>query len=173
MGMNIINCLMHSYACMMCFSLGFTMPVKLYYPAATGPALLVLLQTAVVYFGSAQAATSAETCEAQVTNPTWNRMEVLPGAGWDNLRNLGMDLVFEYDYTQCQLTNDRKYLLPDGFFAIPVQESDVETFSELIAHWENHTSLTSNSINLAPSYFSKIDGNYHAKRGFGFNSCSD
>ena len=74
-------------------------------------------------------------------------MEVLPGTGWDNLRNMYMGLVFEYNYTQCQLTTDRKFLLPDGFFAIPVQESDVETYSELIDHWQNHTSLTSQSIN--------------------------
>ena len=58
-----------------------------------------------------------------------------------------MGLVFEYSYTQCQLTNDRKFLLPDGYFAIPLQKSDVETFSELIDHWENYTSLTSYSIN--------------------------
>ena len=32
-------------------------------------------------------------------------------------------------------------------FSIPVQKSDVETFSELIDHWDNHTSLTSYSIN--------------------------
>ena len=120
----------------------------------------VLLQAAVVHFGSAQAATQAETCEAQATNPTWNRMEVLPGTGWDNLRNQDMGLVFEYDYTQCQLTTDRKFLLPDGYFAIPMQQSDVETFSELIVHWQNHTSVTSTSINAGASFFSVIDGTY-------------
>ena len=91
-----------------------------------------VLQIVVVTCGSAQTAGTAETCEAQVTNPSWSRMEVLPGTGWDNLRNMDMGLVFEYDYTQCQLTNDRKFLLPDGFFVIPVQESDVETFSALL-----------------------------------------
>ena len=71
-----------------------------------------------------------------------------------------MGLVFDYDYTQCQLTTDRKFLLPDGFFAIPVQESDVETFSELIDHWQNHTSLTSQSINAGGSFFSKVEGKF-------------
>ena len=79
---------------------------------------------------------------------TWNWMEVLPGTGWDNLRNKDMGLVFEYDYTQCQVTNDRKFLLPDGVFAIPVQQSDVQTFSELITHWVDHSSLTASSINI-------------------------
>ena len=120
----------------------------------------VLLQAAVVHFGSAQAAAQAETCEAQATNPTWNRMEVLPGTGWDNLRNQDMGLVFEYDYTQCQLTADRKFLLPDGYFAIPMQQSDVETFSELIVYWQNHNSVTSTSINAGASFFSVIDGTY-------------
>ena len=122
--------------------------------------LIVLLQATAVHFGSAQAAAQAESCEAQATNPTWNRMEVLPGTGWDNLRNLDMGLVFEYDYTQCQLTTDRKFLLPDGYFAIPMQQSDVETFSELIDHWQNHTSVTSTSINAGASFFSVIDGSY-------------
>ena len=87
-------------------------------------------------------------------------MEVLPGTGWGNLRNMDMGLVFEYDYTQCQLTTDRKFLLPDGFFAIPVQESDVETYSELINHWQNHTSLTAYSINAGASFFSFVDGKF-------------
>ena len=120
------------------------MAVKSYYPAVT----FALLQIAVVYFGSAKATVQAESCEAQVTNPSWYRMEVLPGTGWDNLRNMDMGLVFEYDYTQCQLTNDRKYLLPDGYFAIPVQESNVEKVSELIDHWDNYSSLTAYSINV-------------------------
>ena len=134
------------------------MLVKLYHPVV----LFVLLQTSVVHFGSIQATTSAESCEAQVTNPSWNRMEVLPGTGWDNLRNLDMGLVFEYDYTQCQLTNDRKYLLPDGYLAIPVQQSNVEILSKLIYHWDNHTSLTGYSINVAVrgGFYSDIEGKF-------------
>ena len=134
------------------------MAVKSYYPAVT----LVLLQIAVVHFGSAQATVRAESCEAQVTNPPWNRMEVLPGTGWDNLRNMDMGLVFEYNYTQYQLTNDRKYLLPDGFFAIPVQESNIEKVSELIEHWDDYTSLTAYSINVkgGGSIFDIIGGKF-------------
>ena len=100
----------------------------------------------------------------------WNWMEALPGIGWDNLRNKDMGLVFEYEYTQCQVTNDRKFLLPDGVFAIPVQQSDVETFSELITHWVNHSSLTANSINIeAHASFASLGGKFsteytHAKK---------
>ena len=87
-------------------------------------------------------------------------MEVLPGIGWDNLHNKDMDLVFECKYTQCRLTNDRKFLLPDGVFAIPVQQSDVETFSELITHWVNHSSLTASSINIEGHGFSVLGGKF-------------
>ena len=42
-------------------------------------------------------------------------MEVLlPGIGWDNLHNVEMGELFEYDYSTCQLN---KFLIPDGFFA--------------------------------------------------------
>ena len=38
---------------------------------------------------------------------------LLPGIGWDNLHNVEMGELFEYDYS----TNDRKFLIHDGFFA--------------------------------------------------------
>ena len=135
------------------------MPVKFHYLAAVFMLQLIIL----VPCGSAHVAGKAESCEAGITDPSWNRMEVLPGIGWDNLRNMDMGLVFDYDYTQCQLTTDRKFLLPDGFFAIPVQESDVETFSELINHWQNHSSLTAQSINAGASFFSMVDGKFSSE----------
>ena len=102
-----------------------------------------------------------ESCAVLSNNgETWNWMEVLPGIGWDNLRNKDMGLVFEYEYTQCQVTNDRKFLLPDGVFAIPVQQSDVQTFSELITHWVNHSSLTASSINIEGHGFSVLGGKF-------------
>ena len=107
--------------------------------------------------GTVSKPASCETSDKQSLK--W--MEVLPGIGWDNLRNKDMGLVFEYEYTQCQLTNDRKFLLPDGVFAIPVQQSDVETYSELITHWENHNSLTSSSINVeGHTFFASLDGKF-------------
>ncbi|XP_065907252.1 macrophage-expressed gene 1 protein-like [Dysidea avara] len=104
-----------------------------------------------------------DSCEARLSSDeqSWNWMEVLPGIGWDNLRNKDMGLVFEYEYTQCQVTNDRKFLLPDGVFAIPVQQSDVQTYSELITHWVNHSSLTSSSINVeGHTFFASLGGKF-------------
>ena len=45
-------------------------------------------------------------------------------------------------------------------FAIPVQQSDVETFSELITHWVNHSSLTTSSINIEGHGFSVLGSKF-------------
>lgn len=81
-----------------------------------------------------------------------NRLEVLPGFGWDNLRNLEMGQVLAANYSQCKTTADRKYLLPDNAFVIPVKRSMVDMFSEVFDHWNSYTSATANSVNLEASY---------------------
>jgi hypothetical protein len=74
--------------------------------------------------------------------------EVIPGIGWDNLRNVEADLVVSYNYSQCKLTDDGRLLIPDNVFTVPIKYSSVETFAELIDHWLNTSSLTSNTINI-------------------------
>ena len=74
-------------------------------------------------------------------------MEVLPGIGWDNLRNVGMGMVTFRNYSQCLTTEDGKYLVPDNTFAIAIKESSVVLNSEYFDHWNNYSSMTSNSIN--------------------------
>ena len=123
----------------------------------TKVALLLLLAAS----HTAKCSTHMSQCEVDSSEElSLSRMKVLPGVGWDNLRNMDMSLVFEYDYTNCQLTSDRKFLLPDGYFAIPIQQSDVETISELFTHWDNYTSLTSASINTEESTYSRIAGKF-------------
>lgn len=89
-----------------------------------------------------------------------HRLEVLPGIGFDNLRNLDMGLVHAYNFSTCQTSNDGKFLLPDNIFLIPVQESNLEVYAEYLEHWDNHTSMTANSINLEANLFSKISGKF-------------
>ena len=48
------------------------------------------------------------------SNLQLNRMTVLPGIGFDNLRNIDMGQVFLYNYSTCTVSNDEKYLLPDS-----------------------------------------------------------
>jgi len=42
------------------------------------------------------------------------RFEVLPGGGWDNLRNLHMGEVSAMNYSKCKTSDDGKYLIPDN-----------------------------------------------------------
>lgn len=81
-----------------------------------------------------------------------HRMEVLPGLGFDNLRNLDMGQVHFYNYSTCRISADGKYLLPDNIFLIPVQQSEVDVFAEVFDHWDEYTSMTSHSINVDASF---------------------
>ncbi|KAK7496165.1 hypothetical protein BaRGS_00012575 [Batillaria attramentaria] len=76
------------------------------------------------------------------------RFEVLPGLGWDNLRNVDQGQVVSYNFSLCRTTDDGRFLLPDTVGVVPIKASNVETFAELIEHWKNWTSTTSRSINV-------------------------
>ena len=88
------------------------------------------------------------------------RMEVLPGIGFDNLRNLDMSQVVAYNYSLCKTTNDGKYLIPNDVQVVPHMSSDVEVYANLIKHWDNYTSLLSSSINIGASVFSLVSGKF-------------
>ncbi|GFO45023.1 reverse transcriptase [Plakobranchus ocellatus] len=85
---------------------------------------------------------------ARRDNLTVIPLEVLPGLGWDNLQNLEAGQVVVYNYSQCKLTNDGRLLIPDTVFTVPLKTSELETFAELIDHWHNTSSLTSDTINV-------------------------
>ncbi|EDO37879.1 predicted protein, partial [Nematostella vectensis] len=86
--------------------------------------------------------------------------EVLPGGGWDNLRNLHMGAVSAMNYSLCRSSDDGKFLVPDNVFLYPVKKSKVNTFAEFYDHWNNYSSTTTKSINA------------EAKASFGFGSVS-
>lgn len=75
-------------------------------------------------------------------NTTIPALEVLPGGGWDNLRNLDMGRVMNFSYSQCQTTEDGVYLIPDEVFVIPQKVSGVETNSDIITSWLDQRSTT-------------------------------
>ncbi|KAA0713942.1 Macrophage-expressed gene 1 protein [Triplophysa tibetana] len=93
-------------------------------------------------------------------NSSLTALEVLPGGGWDNLRNLDMGRVMNLSYSQCQTTEDGAYLIPDEVFVIPQKESGVETYSEIIMSWLEQKSSTSSSINADVSYMSEMNGKF-------------
>ncbi|XP_033101882.1 macrophage-expressed gene 1 protein-like [Anneissia japonica] len=77
---------------------------------------------------------------------------VLPGIGWDNLRNVFMDMVVEYEYRTCTFTEDEFYLIPDGMFTIPTKNSQVDIYAEVFDKWSSYESALSVSINAQASY---------------------
>ena len=89
-----------------------------------------------------------------------NIMQVLPGIGWDNLRNVDAGYVNELNYSKCHTTGDRHYLLPDNVYAIPIQHSKIQTNAKLIDHWDDWSSYTSSTINGEVSLFSLIGGKF-------------
>lgn len=98
-------------------------------------------------------------CRAS-TNLSITALEVLPGGGWDNLRNMDMGRVMNLSYFQCQTTEDGLYLIPDEVFVIPQKQTGVETSSEIISSWLEQKSSTSNSINADVSFFSVLNGKF-------------
>ncbi|XP_051950727.1 macrophage expressed 1, tandem duplicate 2 [Xyrauchen texanus] len=93
-------------------------------------------------------------------NSTLTALEVLPGGGWDNLRNIDMGRVMNLSYSQCQTTEDGLYFIPDEVFVIPQKKSGVETNSEIISSWLDYKSSTSSSINADASFNSVVNGKF-------------
>lgn len=87
-------------------------------------------------------------------------LEVLPGGGWDNLRNIDMGRVLDLTYINCKTTEDGQYIIPDEVFAIPQKESNLQMNSKILDSWMNYQSTTSFSINTELSLFSKVNGKF-------------
>ncbi|XP_016379807.1 macrophage-expressed gene 1 protein-like [Sinocyclocheilus rhinocerous] len=93
-------------------------------------------------------------------NSTLTALEVLPGGGWDNLRNIDVGRVMNFSYSQCQTTEDGIYLIPDEVFVIPQKTSGVETHSETIMSWLEQKSSTSGSISADISFPPVLNGKF-------------
>ena len=97
------------------------------------------------------------------------RMEVLPGDGFDNLRNLDMGQVFFLlNYSSCKISSNDQYILPDSIFLIPERQSRVDHFGEFFDHWNNYTTTTSRSINIDVSTtFKNINAKFSTEKTTG------
>ena len=92
-----------------------------------------------------------------------NRLEVLPGGGWDNLRNVDMGRITYSNYSHCKTTEDGRYILPDNSFVVPLKESRVSAYASIYDHWTNFSSTTSTTINAEAHgsfFFGSISGSY-------------
>ncbi|KAJ8401609.1 hypothetical protein AAFF_G00379260 [Aldrovandia affinis] len=101
--------------------------------------------------------------ECRASSPTMPALEVLPGGGWDNLRNLDMGRVMNISYSLCQTTEDGIYLIPDEVFVIPQKLSGVETNSEIISSWLDQRSSTAHSINVEVSFLSTVNAKFSSE----------
>ncbi|XP_001506353.2 macrophage-expressed gene 1 protein [Ornithorhynchus anatinus] len=90
-------------------------------------------------------------------------LEVLPGGGWDNLRNVDMGRVLDLGYSTCRTTEDGRYIIPDQVFTIPLKRSNMEMNSEIIDSWKDYQSTTAFSINTELSLFSAANGKFSAE----------
>ncbi|KAJ8381014.1 hypothetical protein SKAU_G00017920 [Synaphobranchus kaupii] len=98
--------------------------------------------------------------ECRASSQNVPALEVLPGGGWDNLRNLDMGRVMNLSYTLCQTTEDGAYLIPDEIFVIPQKVSGVETNSEIISTWLEQKSSTAHSVNADVSFLSVLNAKF-------------
>ena len=65
-----------------------------------------------------------DVCNCPTKSPIDNsqplyQMEVLPDIGHDNLHSIDMGQVLNYNFSQCHISKDGKYLHPDGIYLIP------------------------------------------------------
>ncbi|CAH6793796.1 Pfpl [Phodopus roborovskii] len=100
---------------------------------------------------------SFRKCQGALNKPV---LEVLPGGGWDNLRNVDMGQVMDLTYTNCKTTEDGEYIIPDEVFTIPQKESNLDMNSEILDSWVNYRSSTSFSINMEIDSPFKVNGKF-------------
>ncbi|XP_078528012.1 macrophage-expressed gene 1 protein-like [Lissotriton helveticus] len=96
-------------------------------------------------------------CKKTLKVPT---LEVLPGGGWDNLRNLDMGRVMNMAYSTCKTTEDDVYIIPDDVFVIPEKQTNLEMNSEIVQSWKDYTSYNAFSINAEVSVVSLINAKF-------------
>ncbi|XP_016055860.1 PREDICTED: macrophage-expressed gene 1 protein [Miniopterus natalensis] len=90
-------------------------------------------------------------------------LEVLPGGGWDNLRNVDAGRVMGLTYAGCRTTEDGQYIVPDEVLSLPQKQSHLDMNSEVLESWQDYRSSTAFSINAELSAFSKVNGKFSSE----------
>lgn len=103
------------------------------------------------------------TNQVQNANAPLLQMDALPGLGFDNLRNIDTGRVYATNFSECQISQDGQYILPNSIYLIPVLNSEVDFSAEVFDHFDNWKSATATSINVEAKYgsaFSKVSGKF-------------
>ncbi|XP_078258221.1 macrophage-expressed gene 1 protein-like [Rhinoraja longicauda] len=93
---------------------------------------------------------------------TLTALEVVPGGGWDNLRNLDRGRVMNISYSTCKITEDGQYFIPDQVYVVPQKQTTMDIVSEMITRWTDYKSSTSASVNAEVSYLSILNAKFSA-----------
>lgn len=91
------------------------------------------------------------------------RLNALPGLGFDNLRNIDTGRVYDVSYSKCMLSDDGRFVLPDGAYLSQVLNSEVDYSASVYDHFDSHVSTTAASVNVEAKYsnaFSDISGKF-------------
>ncbi|XP_059819733.1 macrophage-expressed gene 1 protein-like [Hypanus sabinus] len=89
-------------------------------------------------------------------------LEVLPGGGWDNLRNLDRGRVMNIRYSQCKTSEDGKYFIPDQVYVVPQKQTSLDFVSDMMNSWMDYKSTTSASVNSEVSFLSILNAKFSA-----------
>ncbi|XP_078259095.1 macrophage-expressed gene 1 protein-like [Rhinoraja longicauda] len=93
---------------------------------------------------------------------TLTALEVVPGGGWDNLRNLDRGRVMNISYSTCKITEDGQYFIPDQVYVVPQKQTSMDIVSEMITKWTDYKSSTSASVNAEVSYLPILNAKFSA-----------
>ncbi|KAF5927407.1 hypothetical protein HPG69_019007 [Diceros bicornis minor] len=80
-----------------------------------------------------------------------------PGGGWDTCTTWSWGWCCGVDYSECLITEDGEYLIPDHVHVVPPRETVVETRAELIEEWLSYTDTWAASINAELSFLPTLN----------------
>ncbi|XP_072120339.1 macrophage-expressed gene 1 protein-like [Mobula birostris] len=89
-------------------------------------------------------------------------LEVLPGGGWDNLRNLDRGRVMTISYSQCKTSEDGEYFIPDQVYVVPRKQTSLDIMADMMNSWMDYKSTTSASVNSEISFLSILNAKFSA-----------
>uniref|UniRef100_T1IXM8 MACPF domain-containing protein n=1 Tax=Strigamia maritima TaxID=126957 RepID=T1IXM8_STRMM len=83
------------------------------------------------------------------------KLKILPGFGWDALKDKDTEQLLQVTYDQCKTTFDGKLLIPDNADALALQSQEIEVKSYIFEHWSTYNPPTSASFKFETNVWPK------------------
>uniref|UniRef100_T1JFH4 MACPF domain-containing protein n=1 Tax=Strigamia maritima TaxID=126957 RepID=T1JFH4_STRMM len=87
--------------------------------------------------------------------PDVQKLKILPGIGWDSLKDKDTEQLLQVTYNHCKTTFDGKLLIPDNADALALQSREIEVKSHIFEDWSTYTTPTSASFKVATNVWPK------------------